>query len=216
MEESRTETYLQKTGIPIGVDIDDTSTELASGIHPWVIQEYELHPSIDPFTTYDFTEGWGCSRQESIDYSFAFYRSQAHMNLPPVKGAVKAITALAQNHPVYAITARPIQVQEETLALLAKHYPPGTFAGVYFTGQFIDDGTKVLSKLDICRKFGIQVMVEDSLRHAMQLAPNGVATALLDYPWNQTDDLPENAVRFTNWEDIYEWILAYEKKLQKK
>ena len=60
-------------------------------------------------------------------------------------------------------------------------------------------------KSDVCKELGVEVMIEDSLSQAKEIAPCVRKIFLLDCPWNQ-GDLPMNVARVYSWDEIVEGL----------
>lgn len=108
---------------------------------------------------------------------------------------------LTKNNELYAITARPQITQKQTLKWINEHFP-NTFKGVYFTNLFLPEGAVKKNKSLVCLEVGAEMMIEDHLEFAIDCSSQGIKVFLLDYSWNQSENLPENVQRVKSWKEI--------------
>jgi 5'(3')-deoxyribonucleotidase len=73
---------------------------------------------------------------------------------------------------------------------------------VHFTSHFTPQvGT--LTKGEICKKFGVNIFVDDAPMHIEKVAPHVEQAFLMDAPWNQNYVLTApNIQRVHSWEEI--------------
>ena len=82
----------------------------------------------------------------------------------------------------------------------------GNFVSTTFIG-FPEVMEKPLTKAEVCKEIGAVALIDDSLKHLLQCSEVGIEGILFgDYPWNQTDSLPENITRCTNWLEVLEHL----------
>jgi hypothetical protein len=64
-----------------------------------------------------------------------------------------------------------------------------------------------LPKFKICQEIKAVALIDDHLPNVIGCAENGIEGILFgDYPWNQTDKLPEGVTRVKNWQDVLEYF----------
>ncbi|MDO8511136.1 MAG: hypothetical protein Q7S55_03135 [Nanoarchaeota archaeon] len=197
----------------IGVDIDEVLAELLEAYLRYYNQKYNTKTQKEEMFSYSFREVLGGTEEENQQNLLDFFKSEYFQNIKPVKGALKSINLLAQKHRLCIITARPHIIQKETEQWLLKHFPDD-FHSINLTNQWHGKGEKQL-KSEVGKKQNIQIMIDDSLQHALDCAAQGIYVLLADfsYPWNQTSEkLPENIKRVRSWEEIVAEINSYGKK----
>lgn len=66
--------------------------------------------------------------------------------------------------------------------------------------------SKYRTRYYYAKKYRIKYFVEDSLKNAEKLSHICEYVFLIDHYYNQTETLPYNIIRVSNWKDISEWI----------
>jgi uncharacterized HAD superfamily protein len=65
----------------------------------------------------------------------------------------------------------------------------------------------VETKADACIELGADLLIDDQVRHAVDVAVTGIPVMLFgDTPANQADKLPSNVVRVENWDHILTFL----------
>jgi len=189
----------------IGIDIDNVLAELSTIMNLWHKDKYDYYIPNHKRTKFWLTFSWNCSQEEATKRLLEFYESEDFKKTPPVKGAVKAINKLAKKHELHVITSRPIYTEKETLRWLDEHFSLQNFKKIHINGQCIKD--KICkTKVEICEELGIKLMIEDALHFAEDCAEKDIKVLLLDWPWNQTNNLHPNITRVKDWKEILEKI----------
>jgi uncharacterized HAD superfamily protein len=86
-----------------------------------------------------------------------------------------------------------------------KHFPD-TFTSVHFTSHV--SKTLKKNKSIVCKELGVEIMIEDNLDFALELAHNGIASLLVEKPWNKqrTEEHPL-ITRVKDWKEIEQKFL---------
>lgn len=151
---------------------------------------------------YNLDEQYPVPRDVVVDF---FYKpfSDAYLEelILPVDGAFEKLQEFRDaGHTLYVITARQSKIQEHTLRFLDRHYA-GLIHDVHFANHFSEDS---VHKHDICKKIGIEVMVEDNMDYALGIAGAGIQTFLMDKPWNaQRSETHPNLKRIFSWKEVH-------------
>lgn len=200
----------------LGLDMDDILAEFVDGFLQFHNDLYGTTVRKKEMFTYHFEDVVGITKDQIEERLLQFYTTDYFQNIKPVSGAEKGIDELAQSHELAVITARPYIIRLETERWLNQYFS-NCFASIDLTNQFQyrDQGNK-RKKSEVGKERGIQMMVEDNPKHADDCASQGIPVLLLDYPWNQTVELPENIKRVHSWREIVEEIERYEKKNRRK
>jgi uncharacterized HAD superfamily protein len=189
----------------IGIDIDGVIAELIDALHLWHDKEYNFSRLVHERTDFSLAYQLNCSQEESLKRLFEFFKTEDFKKVLPVKDSIEAINNLAKNHELHVITARSKRVEEETLRWLNEHFSLDNFEKIHISGH--DDGHNLKkSKGENCLELGIELMIEDCLAYAKEIASKGVKVLLFDRPWNPTETLPDNIIRVKSWEEIVEYI----------
>ena len=189
----------------IGVDFDDVLMDFNGALCAWHNTHYGNTYTRADVQSYLLKDIWGCTYEESVKRIDAFFDSPAHMSALPVPGAIEAMRRLYKSYEVVVITGRPECTRDITTVWIEK-YLPGLSHDIYFTSHFHDSPGGKVSKVTLCKKFGVSVFVEDMLIHARSLSYAEIPVFLYDVPWNQ-GDLPWNIRRMFGWDKILENIL---------
>lgn len=81
-------------------------------------------------------------------------------------------------------------------------YFPNIFQSIEFTGFF---GNKARSKADVCKELKADILIDDHIHHAEQVAKAGIKVLVFgNYPWNQAEKLLENMQRVKDWHEVEE------------
>ncbi len=67
----------------------------------------------------------------------------------------------------------------------------------------------IKEKAIVCSDCKVDLIVEDSLTHAIECAKRGIKVILFDKPWNQAS-LAENITRVKDWNEILQRINSLE------
>jgi uncharacterized HAD superfamily protein len=105
-------------------------------------------------------------------------------------------------HKFVAITRRPDSTKQWTEPWLKEHFD---IEDVHFT-TFSQHGFKQVSKGEVCVDLGVEFFVEDTPKHAIDVAQNGVTSLLFHRPWNEHVELPNEVDRVYSWADISAFI----------
>lgn len=189
----------------IGVDCDGVLTDMNAYICKYGEKWFKRKP-INPDAR-DTTEVFGCSEKEEfrfgLKYFFPYCRS-----FPPRKGAADAINQLGKNNLVYSITARKFTTNKNPLGEYSRHMfrhwiknNNFKFEKVYFCPE--EKAEK--SKYRACKKYNVDIMIDDSPEIALYLAGKGIKVMLFDTGYNR-DISHENITRVYSWADITQKI----------
>lgn len=191
----------------LALDIDNV---LAASAESFLVISNNLF--VDHITFADFNEDWqkmwGVSHEEAERRGEVLRANKYQKDYLPVEGAVQAITELGKQYKLVLVTSRRKFAEELTRNWLKQHfdYP---FEQIVFA-DFWDDFQKskdghLRHKGDLFTQVGANFVIDDQLKHCVAAAEQGVQAILFgDYPWNETDELPEGIVRYKNWAEVVE------------
>lgn len=177
----------------IGIDIDEVLSETLDYVLAY--HKYQIN-------------GLPLKREDMVDYYIPNVPGFSHIEkqdavrfftdgmldpdrgegLQPVEGA-RAILEKekAKGHRLIAITARGPLVQEATMRWIKQYYGE-LFDEVVFC-NYHDPSHPQFTKQEVCHRLGVEIMVDDNLHYARDLAKAGIPVYLLDRPWNQQYDV---------------------------
>jgi uncharacterized HAD superfamily protein len=189
----------KKSKLVIGIDFDDVIFDFNDSLHAYHNAKYGTSVKRQDIVSYDIEKLWHCTPEEASKKIFEFYETEEHEKTLPISGALEALSLLKSDHELHIITTRGNQVRDVTLKWIKKNFS-GYFTSINLTNQYFGDGHK-RTKLEVCEELGVDVMIEDSMSHATEIAKSGRRVFLIDTPWNQ-GNVPENVTRVFSWGEI--------------
>ena len=143
---------------------------------------------------------WGVDNdKEAIWRVEEYLRSDEYQNIPPFEEAVRSIKKLAEFHELHLVTGRTELLTAATEAML-EQYLPGVFTSIEYTGMF---GNHRRSKADVCVQISADLLIDDHIAHAEQVAEKDIDVFLFgEYPWNQGEILSPHITRVRNWSEV--------------
>lgn len=188
----------------IAVDIDDVLFPLLEGITEYHNTLKGTMLTADDFFTYDFSEVWGTSAEETEQIVSDFLRLD-HLQLRPVDGAAAALARLSQDFDVVLVTARNQLFEKETVQWLRGHLPD-LFQSVIFAGN-PHDGRPYRPKGVICQELNAQLLIDDHPANLLSAAECGVDGVLFgSRSWSVLDQPSARIVPCGDWEAVEEYI----------
>jgi len=188
---------MEKRKKHIGLDFDDVLFSFNEGMATFHNEFYETSYCLKDITSFDLKELWQCDLAESLRRMREFVTSDYHDQAPTMAGAIEAVRYLKKEYNLSIVTARDTVLFEQTWKI-ANRYFPGCFNEIHFLHD--NDQNVLGTKGDVCRRIGVDIMVEDSLGNAEHLSLSGVRTLLFDRPWNQATSLPIQVTRVLDWQ----------------
>lgn len=190
----------------IGIDCDGVLTDMTAYICQYGEKWFKRKP-VNPCGK-DTVEIFGCSKKEEFRFGLRYFFTYCR-KWPPRENAADIIRRLEKNGYIpYQITARKF---------VTSHYPLGAYSrhiyrnwlkknGFHFRDLFFcSEENASVDKLNGCRRFSIDIMIDDRPDIAAYLVQNGIRVFLFNTPYNQGVE-EENITRVYDWNDIYEKI----------
>ncbi|PIN73242.1 hypothetical protein COV20_03355 [Candidatus Woesearchaeota archaeon CG10_big_fil_rev_8_21_14_0_10_45_16] len=193
----------------IGVDIDGVLVDFVSGFLQYYNLKYGTDLKYNDATTYYMEEAFGLPQDKISSIMNEYLRSHAFVRMQLIPGSKEAIGNLSSRHSLHIITARSSDIYDRTVGWLHHNFP-GCFSKILFSNS---PGLPKMSKAAICKQQGVSILVEDSLENALTCSAAGVTVFLMDCPWNQRGQLPENVIRVSDWQEIVETLQKEERFL---
>lgn len=178
----------------IGVDIDG----VVSDSYPVWLQELNLHygKNIAVVSDYDMHLVFDVPSEDMNNF-FVGNVERLLMTPKPVLGAKEGIeTLLSEGHEVIYVTARTLDQRDITMRWLTINEIPHEHEQVLFSG--------FKSKVDLVKKWGIEVFIEDYQVNAEAIAGSGVPVLLLNASYNIEKQLSTGITRCRSWNEILE------------
>ena len=196
----------------IGVDCDGVLTDLSEFIIEYGKKWFRREPD-DP-SGYRATEVFGCSKFNEAMFGARYFFSYCK-NAHPRENSLRVIEGFKRNgHGVYQITARRFAAYKNPLGLFSKKLYTDwirknnySFDGTYFCTERDSNGDKLRG----CKKYNVDIMIDDNPKVSKFLADNGVRVLLFDTPYNK-ELKHENIRRVYSWNEIDDIISDTESK----
>ncbi|KAF9343586.1 hypothetical protein BGX26_005501, partial [Mortierella sp. AD094] len=122
----------------------------------------------------------------------------------------------SRRYSLVIVTARQQFVADLTKKFVDRHFP-GIFESIYFANHYLTEQEKLTfvskPKSVICRDVHAQLLIDDSLENAVEVAKAGIPVLLFDlqgsYKWNKLNDgdkLPDKVTRVKSWKEVQAWF----------
>ena len=183
----------------IALDFDET-------LYPMLNQLDKFHrrtrktPIRTKITEYNYAQRYNMSTQASKFFVREFYQSTEHALCDPIYKAKDTMRALKKKGYILGIiTGRQYYASGVTYEYVKKHFD-GIFDYMEFTNSFSLYGREK-SKIDVCKKHNVTVIIDDSLEVCKQAHNNSIHSILFgNYPWNAQPDVPDvSLARILSW-----------------
>lgn len=189
----------------VAVDIDDVLLESGAAI----IADYNrrfgtrLLPG-DYYGQHDLSAWGNVDPTTAIQRVEEYVQSVTFINREPMRSVADSLRHLAERYELHAVTGRGDLVRDATNVWLEQYFP-AVFVSANFSNMY--DAQKRRSKGEICVEMGASFLIDDHIPHAKSAADHGLKVVLYgDYPWNQTDELPQGVVRAKDWPAVLEYF----------
>lgn len=177
----------------IAIDLDGVVIDLVAELLPFLSKE--AGRAVKPYhiTQFDIGAALGLDREQMERVWALADRENVYGSAQPIPGAIDGLRALA-HHDLWFVTSRPEKLRGETETWLSRQ------------GLVVEkllhrmDGQKVTSQ----DSFGL--LIEDKVE-ALVIHTSLIRYGLLlDQPWNQVANLPENVLRVCSWKEIESFV----------
>lgn len=170
----------------IGIDCDGVLTDMSEYIYEYGEKWFKRKPS-NP-DSYSVTEIFDCTDKEEFLFGLRYFFTYCK-KWPPRTDAVKINNMLINDgHQLYEITARKFVMMKNPLGWYSRHVFEKWLKkyGFIFNGiYYCSENNSPKDKLEGCRKFDIDIMIDDKPEVAMYLAENDIKVFLVDAKYNQ-------------------------------
>ena len=178
----------------IGVDIDEVTLDMNTALRAFYKEKYGISLAKEDFKSYDLSQALKCTKEEENKIINEFYDSIYFRDMLPVEGAVEGIEQLLARHDeLIVLTSRYAKGKNLTQYQIDKYFYK-KFSGIYFTKDS-------LKKHELCKLHKVEVLIEDCIEISIPCAQNGTRIILLDYPWNQHEEV-NGITRVKSWKEI--------------
>lgn len=172
----------------IGWDLDDITTNLTEELLRIYNRRYRTNISLEEVNDWGFF-----SEEVHEEIKQAGYRNLKL--IAPAKEVLKQLKKRGDT--ISIITYRSPEYEKETGEWLEENIP-GLYEGVYLAGG---------SKLEVCGRIGVQILVDDSKRQVREVSGElGIHTILLRTWMNRDVESSELIHVAGNLSDVLDWI----------
>lgn len=113
-----------------------------------------------------------------------------------------------KGHKLYIITSRWTEFREKTIFWLNNHFGENFFDKVLiYNGK-----NEKICKSEVARDNGIDILIEDAPKYAINSAKINIYVLLMNHPWNRNIKGKKNLKRVYNWLEISKEIDKISKK----
>jgi 5'' nucleotidase, deoxy (Pyrimidine), cytosolic type C protein (NT5C). len=194
----------------IYVDLDDVLCQAARHFLVVVEREFGKRVAYEQLTDFDVGRSCGLSPAERDELYRIVHRPEELLSMAPVNEAIAVLKRwAAQDFEIAIVTGRPPESVEVSLAWLANHQVAhSSFTVVDKYSRFRTDDTDAISLAELAA-WRFCWAVEDSLPMAKYLADHmKLPVALIDCPWNQSEETLVGIDRYRDWEAIHAGTLG--------
>ena len=173
----------------IWVDLDEVLAETIEGVlkfHNYQINNISARKEdISDYYLWDIKKYW-LTQDEGVKYFRDFLdEAQISEEILPVKWAKEWLKRLKNGwRKIIIVTARREEIKEFTVHRLNEHFG-WLWDDILFASHFTEHA---INKSELCKQHWIEIMIEDNLDYAIELANAGIKMYLLDKPWNKKYD----------------------------
>jgi len=184
----------------IGIDCDEVIFPLLPNHCKFLNAKYGLNLDWTKFTTYNFWEQYGGTRDQAVQDFKDFTFTEEFMRTLPIEGSLEGVRELKKLGELYLITSRTDNLADKTQKWLDMHFE-GLFSKLVFGNTFSSGEYKKTSKRQLCRENNIRLLLEDHYDTALDVS-QAIPVILFDKPWNHkyAKESKENITRVKNWE----------------
>jgi 5'(3')-deoxyribonucleotidase len=186
----------------IAVDVDEVLFPMLESFLEHHNPTYGTTHKFSDFLSYDFEHTLGVPIEETVRRVYEYLDMDNHL-VEAVKGSQAAIARLSERYDLAVLTARHPRYEQPTINWIHNRFER-VFNQIVCVG-YAPIMEQPVTKADICKELGAKALIDDSLSHINHCAEAGIEGVLFgDYPWNQTDTLPDSVTRCRDWEEVTE------------
>lgn len=188
----------------IAVDIDEVLSETIDAVLE--VNNYEINwmkiakEDVSSFYFHEI-ERLNIWIEEDVKIFDKLWLSEKRRDVKPVEWAIEKLNELKSEwYKFIIITARREEFREYTEKRVEQNYP-WIFDEIVFTNHYM---INAVPKSEICKQKWIEIMIEDNLDYAIDMANAGVKVYLMDRPWNKqyNPEIHKWIIKVNGWSEI--------------
>lgn len=193
----------------VAVDIDDVLVPHFGELARFASETFGIRLTVDEMfyagTVNAIMRRTGLDKEEIMSRIDAYLISD-EFYIDPLPGAVEVLTRLAKKYDLVIVTARPQPMKDLTIAWLEKHFPE-LFSQVRVVGHE-RWGLGAAPKGQAFQELGVSILIDDHPTHCRAAHDQGIrALRFGEYPWSDSETLPDGVEAVRNWEEVAEKLL---------
>jgi 5'(3')-deoxyribonucleotidase len=189
----------------IAVDIDEVLFPNVKVLLPYFNKVSGTDVKAEQMKSYFIEDLTGESTESVLKKIEAHVKGSDYDDTETVEKAIESIKLLRQNYDLIVVTSRQVFWRGYTEKFLQKHFA-GVFKDLHYT-HTLEAPDSSRPKFEICKEIGAKYLIDDHLSNVTTCAENGIKAILFgDYPWNQTNKLPEGVTRCKDWPAVLEYF----------
>jgi hypothetical protein len=126
--------------------------------------------------------------------SLVVYERDYTLVAAPIAGALDALRTLSLHSSVYIITARPPHRIAFAKTWLAEHGAADTISNIV--------SSAATDKQALCREHGVNVLVDDDVRHLVHLSEQGTRAILFKPGFDGESVIPAGVTLCRSWDEV--------------
>lgn len=187
----------------IAIDMDEVITEFLEMYLKFHRKTFNETWKKSQFFSYNYWEVFGNKKEIDVARHNQFYKSDYFDRIKPIEGAIDGINKLAKTNQIYFITARPKLWKKKTEKWLKKYFKNLNYKIIYLALVHFDGQA---GKGEICKKFNIDIILEDRIEYALDCAKEDISVIFFDKPWNQNFNNHDGIIKVKNWPEALSQI----------
>lgn len=193
----------------VAVDIDDVLVPHFGELARFASESFGIRLTADEMfyagTVNAIMRRTGLDKEEIMSRIDAYLVSD-EFYIDPLPGSVEVLTKLAKKYDLVIVTARPQPMKDLTITWLEKHFPE-LFSQVRVVGHE-RWGLGAAPKGHAFRELGVSILIDDHPTHCRAAHEQGIrALRFGEYPWSDSEDLPDGVEAVRNWGEVAEKLL---------
>lgn len=156
-------------------------------------------------TLENLEEHTGLQRELIIEQVEQLLSEPEFHDILPLEASQSVLSELATKFELIAVSSRPKVMLEQTHLWIAHHYE-SVFSNIHILGGKWGHGIFV-DKTKLLKEQDVSYLIDDLLKNAQEAATAGIQAVLFgEYPWNETDALPDAVTRCRDWQAVLEYF----------
>lgn len=166
----------------IAFDLDDTLHDITGAFLEFHQKTYG-HTILFESAPASLAQALGISDEEETGRWDKFFSEPMCLDIRPFEGTRDVLENLKKNHTVILVTNRSKEWIPQAKAWIEKH-----LNGIFEEIIFVKELSKEISKAEICKKKGIETLVDDEPNNIEPCDKYGVRGVFFDRPWNRNNN----------------------------